>query len=353
MSKFVCNALDSAVTFLPDGKIAPCCIIKNDYSKNITELYNLDRFSDLKGIEPKAECQSCVAYNKYNRQFDKFTPNGNIKFIDFRNSNLCNLKCRTCGPRYSSAWARELGLESTFVETNVDEYLSDVLTNNIEEIYFAGGEPMMNSDHWRLIESLIEMGLAPSISLQYSTNLTIIDYKDKNVFDLWKHFKKVTVLVSVDATGTAFENIRSNASWTTLDKNLTRLIENKNISVSLAFTMSILSIWFLKDVLSYALSKRIGVTVTNLTDPHYFTLNVMPDEFVKIGINLLNESIKLNPSLKHSLTQAINALQNNDDVFSFNQMISSVLLADKIRSENLFDMLPFKDYATKLLFKNQ
>ena len=35
---------------------------------------------------------------------DGFVEKVDLKYWDFRFSNLCNYKCRTCGPEFSSSW---------------------------------------------------------------------------------------------------------------------------------------------------------------------------------------------------------------------------------------------------------
>jgi molybdenum cofactor biosynthesis enzyme MoaA len=354
VSDFYCGAFDHAVTILPDGKIAPCCVIKNGYTKDIAEIKNPNRFADLK--TDSSPCYSCVELGPHSFKsfFNKFNKN-KIEFIDFRNSNLCNLKCRTCGPHFSSSWAKEQGHEVVIQKINVDAYIDQILSANIREIYFAGGEPLLNADHWLLLEKLIKLGLAKNITLRYSTNLTIIDYKDRPAHEYWNHFNQVDVQVSMDATEIAFEYIRSGADWPTVDKNINTLktLGGGKIKTSIAFTLSILSVWFLLDVLKYAKSKQLPVQIVHLTDPNYFTLNVMPDELVEECVLQLTNAMNYSPSHKATLNLAINTVRNNDDKGSFTQLISAILLADRIRNERLFDLLPFKDYAVKQIFKNQ
>jgi MoaA/NifB/PqqE/SkfB family radical SAM enzyme len=297
-----------------------------------------------------------VDYNHYHEFFDKISGDSNkIEYLDLRNNNLCNLKCRHCGPRYSSSWAKELSTHTVFVKTNVDQQIDKILSANVSQIYFAGGEPLLNPDHWSLLEKLIDQGLSQNISLMYSTNLTITEYKGQNINHYWNNFKQVHILASVDGVGKSFEYMRSGASWEKFDHNLSQLLADKqaHVSVSIAVTLSILNVWFLKDIIAYAQEKNLEIAMSQLTDPHYFTLNVMPHELVETAISELELCQAKCPEIQLHIQQAINTVTNNDDVASFTQMISTVLLADKIRNENLFDLLPFKQYAIKQIFKNQ
>jgi organic radical activating enzyme len=354
MVTFNCRATQNAVTVLSDGKIAPCCVIKGNYSKPISFITDKKRFSDLQTTEVPENCSQCVRYPEasYKNSFDRFDGD-NIQYLDFRNSNLCNLKCRTCGPHYSSSWAKELNYEQPVVQTDVFEQLKKILDKNIQYIYFAGGEPFLNKDHWQLLELLIKLNYAENIKLYYNTNLTITTFKGLDAYSLWKNFKEVQVMVSVDAIGEPFNYIRSGANWDLVDKNINTLLKEKNINVGLAFTLSAISVWFLPDVLNYANQKRIKVNIIQLTNPHYFTLNVFPTELTEQCIDILNQCKQISPTNSKEIDLAISIAKNNDDQQSFLTLVSNILLADKIRSESLFDLLPFKQLAIQKMFKNQ
>ena len=271
MVKFNCKAITNAVTILPNGRIAPCCVIKENYSKPIELLSNKDRFSDLQIDGIPSACQQCVKYpqSSYKNFFNKFSGD-EIKYLDFRTSNVCNLKCRTCGPHASSSWASELKIIPSIVKTNLPDNLSYILTDNLQEIYFAGGEPLLNPDHWILLEKLVELNLAKTIKLRYNTNLSIVTYKNLSVFDLWKKFENVEISVSVDAIGTPFNYVRSGGDWQIVDNNINLYRSEKNITISLNFTLSAISVWFLPDVLKYAKDNQLFVHITE--GPHLSSL---------------------------------------------------------------------------------
>jgi hypothetical protein len=137
-----------------------------------------------------------------------------MKYMDIRFSNLCNMKCRSCGPACSSQWAQEFqenrGEEmfkkyfpnqKIVVNNNEDQtfmlklkpYLSDV-----SEVYFAGGEIIITPEHYECLDYWIENGQADTIELNYTTNFSTLRYK-KNVdlIDYWSKFKNIQVFVRV------------------------------------------------------------------------------------------------------------------------------------------------------------
>jgi sulfatase maturation enzyme AslB (radical SAM superfamily) len=356
-----CAAIDHGITIFPFGKIGPCCQIKDNYLKPVAEISNPNRFSDLKTETAPPACEKCAkdeyhgipSYRKffnsiYNPVYEK-----KIQFVDIRNDNTCNLKCRYCGPHFSSAWAKELGTSSIRYYTDIEPFHDELFTNALNWLYFTGGEPLFNSDHWLMLEQLIESGNSKNISLMYNSNLTVIKYKDKNVIDIWKQFKDVTLLSSIDAVGKPFEYIRSGACWETVHSNLQQILmlSADNIKVKISPVLSILNIWFIDELYQYAQQHNLEVVLNVLTGPDYLSLNVLPDDLKLLALEKL-KSIK--PFISTNIYNQINSLiTNNINDCLFPSALSHILLLDNNRNEKLFDLLPFKLIASKLILANQ
>ena len=91
-----------------------------------------------------------------------------------------------CGVYSSSKWhqeAMELHGDTTGADTKgVLEFNSngkedvfkqvDRFINDVEEIYFAGGEPLVMEEHYLILEKLIAAGRT-DVRLRYNTNLVI------------------------------------------------------------------------------------------------------------------------------------------------------------------------------------
>ena len=77
-----------------------------------------------------------------------------------------------------------------------DRSIDDIYTildqqiDNVEEIYFAGGEPLIMDEHYYILEKLIAKGRR-DVRLRYSTNLMKIKYKQWDNIELWRHFDSV------------------------------------------------------------------------------------------------------------------------------------------------------------------
>lgn len=283
--KWRCPAIEKSVVVYDNDVIRPCCVIDWAYSKPVTDITKRDRFTDLynDGGVPVA-CQKCADLEENNIEssrlyylnLEKEKPcSTDIQFLDIRNSNFCNAKCRFCGPHHSNLWDLEQNGINNIRSSNIKEYLDLLINENIIEIYFAGGEPLISEDHYLMLTKLIDNGYSKTINLRYSSNLSTLKYKDTDIFKLWSHFKAVHVLASADGVGEVYENIRSGLSWKTFEKNINILIEN-NISFDIFFVLNNLNIWFLKESIEYYKKQGWTYSVEVIRGPSDYTLGEIP-----------------------------------------------------------------------------
>ena len=155
---------------------------------------------------------------------------------DYRFSNLCNFKCRTCGDMLSSSWETEqkqhnmvnlnnpknnwmrpeVRVEITkFQDTQIEqEFAQAVEEHRIEEIYWVGGEPLMYEQHWRYMKRIIELGDGPGLYARYNSNLSRIEYKGINLYtDILNNIRDWQMCASLDGTGAIGEYIRTGLKY--------------------------------------------------------------------------------------------------------------------------------------------
>lgn len=354
---WTCPAIDHGIAIFPDGRIRPCCQASAEYSKPMSEIGNPARFADLKTTTPPDACRACwSAGNTYKDFFIRIEQDKpGIQFLDIRSSNQCNLKCRVCNPHFSNQWAKELKYETTLINTELTPWLSQLLTENLVDVYFCGGEPLIMKDHYLILAQLIQQGISKHVSLRYNTNCTVLNYKDKDVFELWEHFKKVNLMISIDAAGEELNYIRSGSDWQQIKHNIEYLQqkqkETSKLSIAFTPTVSLLNIWFLPNLFEYANLLNIKVNLNILTGPDYLSLLALYTDELK---ELAREKIK---SIQHYIPdnqyqQLINMTLATENEYLFNHAVRHILLLDQCRSEKLFDMLPFKKVALDLTVKN-
>lgn len=158
---------------------------------------------------------------------------------DYRFSNLCNSKCRMCGPMLSSSWeteARKQGKIEPWMEPSVKKQISNyqdtqieaefaqaVEEHRIEEIYWVGGEPLMYEQHWRYMKRIVELGDGPRLYARYNTNLSRVNYKGTDLYaDILSNIRDWQICASIDGTGPVGEYIRTGLNYNTFVDNFKR-----------------------------------------------------------------------------------------------------------------------------------
>lgn len=349
-----CPAIDNAITFFPNGKVGPCCLIGSEYLKDASVIKDKNRFDDLKTETPPNACRQCInaensGMHSYRDMFKNMcldTSKDTIQYLDIRNTNICNLKCRYCGPHFSSKWSKELGIVPIIKEASLPK--DSVITEDLRKIYFTGGEPLLNQDHWDLLIELVDKGLSKNIELAYNSNLMIVEFKQYKVFDIWSEFKGVELKGSIDAVGKPLEYIRSGSKWSTIEKNIQKILTIPNIDFKLTPVISILNIWWIDELYAYAQKNNIQIDPIILYGPDYLAINVIPDEIKDQALDILNKI----ENVDDKIILAKDLVQNNDSQGLFKHTLSHILYLDKIRDENLFELLPFDQVTKDLVVKN-
>jgi hypothetical protein len=155
---------------------------------------------------------------------------------DYRFSNLCNFKCRTCGDMLSSSWESEQRQHnminwhnsknnwmqpeirkeiSHFQDTQIEaEFAEAVEQHRVEEIYWVGGEPLMYEQHWRYMKRIVELGDGGQVYARYNTNLSRVDFRGINLYrDILDHVRDWQICASIDGTGVIGEYIRTGLDY--------------------------------------------------------------------------------------------------------------------------------------------
>jgi len=229
----------------------------------------------------------------------------NIPYFDLRLGNMCQLKCVMCSPHDSSSWIKEWKLQYPkykTVELKTDQrwdsnfdytwyqkstFLEDMRSNayNIRELYFAGGEPLLIPEHYKILEFMIETGAAKLCVLRYNSNGLELPEK---LFELWNHFKEVKFNFSVDAVGERNDYIRYPSKWSNVVANLERLDDTpNNITVNIACAVQILNVLTIPDLVHWKESRNFkkinlppygaGLIGTHLVYlPSYLNVRVLP-----------------------------------------------------------------------------
>jgi hypothetical protein len=203
---------------------------------------------------------------------------------DYRFSNLCNFKCRTCGDMLSSSWESEQRRHAminwadpkngwmrpavrkeitAFQDTQIEaEFSAAVEQHRVEEVYWVGGEPLMYEQHWRYMQRIIELGDGPRVYARYNTNLSRIEYRGCNLYsDILSRTRDWQICASLDGTGATGEYIRTGLNYAQWLENFEQGLEyaghRRQMRIDFTLTLPGLS----EVVRIQQLADRLGVDV--------------------------------------------------------------------------------------------
>ena len=323
----------------PDGRAMPCCIADSDQpfgnvkEGSIEQVWNSERYKELRlaMLEGKKLdcCRRCYEledstyiwtlrknHNQWfgDKHFDlveKTAPDGSIPegdmrmaYMDIRFSNICNMKCRTCGPELSSLHAQEHGeLYGEHEVANILRNDGSIIVNiakhqdywqqlqkylpDVEEVYWAGGEPLITNEHYKILDEWIANGKT-DVRLRYTTNFSNLRFKKKSIIDYWKSFQDIQVSASIDANGARAEFMRHGTDWQQIERNRQEMIEKvPHVHFELTPTISLYNVWnwpdFHMDWVERGLVDIENCRLNMLTGPDFMRIDHIPED-VKIEL---------------------------------------------------------------------
>lgn len=382
----------------PDGRAYPCCLSEyrhpvGDLRKHtMKEIWNQNAYRTMRKNmledQPCKECTKCYEQEKHgafsmrndsNRnyghlineieqtQLDGYHPEFKIRYWDVRFSNLCNFSCRSCGPIFSSNWYNDhvklynrkpdvLGREMARVEYTAgdeDAMLEQMLPHipYLEQVYFAGGEPLIMKEHYFMLEKLIELGKT-DIRIQYNTNFSELRYKDKHVFDYWRHFKNVSIGASLDASGTRAELLRKGTNWKQAVENRKRMIDEvPHVDFYVSSTVSIMNVLhvldFHREWVELGLIEAKDWNVNICQSPEWYRIDVLPEKFKnEVVIPAYEKHVAwLEPldNLNRATTgykSLINLMKSSDASDKWVLFCNQTSKLDSVRGENFWEVFP-------------
>lgn len=343
--------------------VLPCCVadsnapLGNLNSNTLEEIVNSEHANSIRlkmlSNQRCSECSNCYIQEdqglasrriknnyEYKHQIPQLksltnTDGSLISFkpqtIDIRLNNICNLKCRTCSGSFSSMIAIEeknlFGNEINYLKTpkldNREQVLDSIINyfDCAENIYFAGGEPIIMKEHYTILDHLIAIGRT-DVPIIYNTNFTKLVYKEKNVLDYWKNFSIIKVNASIDGHGAAFEYVRHGAKWNQIEKNLILLKQHcPHVQFNVTSTISLISVESVME-----LQRQWHETGT--LDIKHFQINPMYGDYLSLQ-TLLPEYKKNIAQKIHNHCQWLTNIGANNLVQAWNDIEKYMLSCDK------------------------
>jgi hypothetical protein len=243
---------------------------------------------------------------------------------DYRYSNVCNFKCRMCGDMLSSAWEVEVNQHNMVDLTNpknnwmkphnrhaikqfttsvvAKEFADAVESKSVREIYWVGGEPLLYDQHWQTMERIVELGYADQVRIRYNTNLSKINYKRGNLYDVLRNYEHWEICASIDGTGPVGEYIRTGLDYSSWLENFKMGLSAQRFSnqMRLDFTLTLPGMVELENIVDLANefnSPLLSKVVFAFTPDIVLSPLALPRSILMLWIEQIQQRIKtkINP----------------------------------------------------------
>ena len=394
MSKTFCPLPWTHLATHPQGELTLCC--EADHTQGISESFDTDEFNQrkpktlhttkydfdliqnsdsfskvrkqmLNGEEP-VQCTRCFDLEKVGikskRQYESERLNFNefraieitnkdgtindvsYEFVELRLGNHCNLACRSCNPLSTSRWIKDwntvnpdnpLSYDKNLfnwpLDTDFWEKLSEH-SDTLRYVYINGGEPLLIDKHLQFLIDLVKTGRSKDITLVYSTNCTVINHTYEEV---WKNFKHVQLMISIDCLEERNSFIRHPSKWDVITQTLEwikKVCEADNISYNIMQTVSTYNILYMKEFHEY-FSFAPYISMNFVTDPSYLDPALLPqkikDDVVakfpnKTVIDYLTKGKSSDSMIEfYQKTLKMDELRNNDFKQTFPELHDMVI----------------------------
>ena len=375
----------------PDGRAYPCCFAQDKFpvgdlnKQSLKEVWDGDAMKQLRvrmlNNEKSKECVKCYDQEKSgffslrlssNKHFghniglvDSTQPNGSVDFVmkywDIRFSNLCNMACRSCGTWFSSNWYEDHKkitgsppphAKIMRVGRSSNDLWEQMLENfdNTEQFYFAGGEPILMEEHYRILKELDKRKMY-HVRLIYNTNFSKTKFKDIDVFELWNKFDSVSVGASLDAEGSRAELMRKGTVWKETVANRKRMMEVcPQVDFYISSTVGLLNSLHITDFhrnwVNQGLIKPMDFNFNLLQYPDWQRMDNLPEEYKSMvkekfqkQIDWLKDKDPLTRASK-GYEAAVDWLYRRDKSSNLPYFFKRTRLYDKIRNENTLEVFP-------------
>jgi sulfatase maturation enzyme AslB (radical SAM superfamily) len=305
--------------------------------------------------------------------------------MEIKLNNLCNLKCRMCNPLDSTNWKdwdkvtpfykkENNFLVHTITELvdNPGKYIGEFddsdnwwtsfekLLPHFRRVEFAGGEPLMDPQHYKILDMLKPYGA--NIELKYATNGTTLGIsKGRTIHDYWPYFRSIAVNVSLDGIHDVYNYIRGNSDFNQVEANIKEIKKIPNVSrVVGAFTAQAGNILQAAECIDYFINTMDIIFYSHrVSYPNCLSAQVLPQELKALAITKLLavksqvdtwSAVKKNPLLgtvtHQQIQDNINYLQAKDQNNLWQDFLDFNFALDSTRNQDLLAVIPeFKQYV--------
>lgn len=365
----------SVLTNIRPPECEPCFKLEDQGVESLRQRH-------ISGVIPEARIN--LYPNALDALKDDFTMPFELPTMEIKLNNLCNLKCRMCNPMDSTSW-NDWNVVEKYYKKEDNFLVEKINTLNLQQkpfldsfvdspnwwesfekllpyfrrVEFAGGEPLMDPTHYKILDMLAPYG--DNIEIKYATNLTMLGKSNRTVWQYWPKFKSVAVNVSIDGIGDSYEYIRGNASWAELLNNIKQIQTIPNVSrIVGAVAVQVSNVLILDKMIKLFLDELGIVFYTNIVNyPNVLSAQVLPFDLKDLAIKRLQMAklqvpeykyVKENPILLNitlgQIDGIINYLHAVDQSDKWNDCVEFNSNLDATRNQNFTSVTPeFENYV--------
>ena len=293
----------------------------------------LERLEMLNGGKPSG-CQYCwnienmgddYVSDRKERNVTIYTPerymqikkgswdqNINPEYIEVSFGNECNFKCGYCHPKHSSSYHKEIKDFGPYemvknhrndinwfkvYEEETNPYVEawwrwwPEVSKTLNILRITGGEPLLQSSTWRLLEDLDKNPL-PNLELNINSNFGVkpilidrlVDRVNKLIEE--KKIKSFKMFTSIDTWGKPAEYIRTGLDLELWERNFDKYMSDTKLPITFMITFNILSVTTFQSLLEKILEWRkkykfvtehkVRFDTPYLKEPLQYDMNILP-----------------------------------------------------------------------------
>lgn len=301
-----------------------------------------------------------------------------IKYLDLKLSNECNLRCRMCDytnshkiledilaieqdkslvmpSNYGRSPKHERHINSKGIKQMpdhvFDEIINDILPN-LELLKVTGGEPLVQKQVLKLFDVCVEKGYAKNINLSITTNATKFT---ATFLEKIKNFKEVKFNISCDGYETVYDYIRYPFNWTKFVERINDVNQAK-VSYSIATVPQMYNIENISKLQKWnddvQIDKDNKVFLNTFLNPEYIynSLKFVPKNILEKAFHEIDKNDNSTILVKYLEKLIRDDYQPSD--YENKQIVDSVKSLDTVRNQDFRNYLePMTSEWLEGLFK--
>jgi len=255
--------------FVEPRGVKPCCSFTESHDMTVPEWIASDRLKKLQDTISQGKidpgCRDCIKNERHSRTSTRLGAlkdygtdtnyKTNIDYIDYRGSNICNFRCRSCEPYFSNGIAQDIK-KSPFLQTihsvpaekvaraEDPQWIIDNL-DRIKRLMFTGGEPTMMPGVREIIQEVQKRQTDTQVIM-----ITNGSFRDHYWLDIARDMPNINFTVSIDAVGEAAGIIRHGSDWEQIKSNILYLAQYAH-SMNFSTVISRLNLFQLAPLLQF------------------------------------------------------------------------------------------------------